>query len=178
MPKPYETPVDYIGRLFLLPDELKRLKGFVLWKLKPSNNGKKPGKVPYYIDGTTRKGTQGSPKDRERLATFADAANAFESGSYTGIGLAMLPEWGITAIDLDSHGKPVDPELQQMVVDTTYSERSPGLDGIRAFYKGSYPQFQNPDRGIEIYDKTQFLTVTGEVLNTMGIEPMPNWGRG
>ena len=175
--KPYQTPENYTDRVMMLPDELKKHKAYVQWKLKPDPDGGKPGKIPYYTNGETRTGTQGSPRDRQQLATFSDAIKKFDAADYAGLGLAMLPESNLTAVDLDSIGKNgVDPELRKMVEDTTYSERSPGHDGVRAFYEGHYPQFKNFDRGIEIYDKTQFLTVTGDALNTMGVEPMAGMG--
>lgn len=169
--QPYETPENYTDRLALVwPEDQQKINGYLLWRAEPSEKpGEKPRKVPYYTNGVKRNGTQGSPQDRKRLASFSDAIKAFDAGNYTGIGLAMLPEWDLTAVDLDSHGKPVDAKLSKMVIETTYAERSPGLDGIRGFYKGRYPRFKNAEIDIEIFDETQFVTITGDVLNTHGV---------
>ena len=87
-----------------IPADLKALKGWVVWqareKAKPQPN--KFDKVPYYPSGQMRKGTQGGEQDKARLGTFDEAHTAFNyDARYAGLGLAMLPDWGLVAFDGD-----------------------------------------------------------------------------
>jgi len=174
--KPYQTPENYIDQLTMgLPDELKRRKAFVVWKLKPGAKGKKPGKIPHYPNGRRRQGRQGTDTDLANLGTFQEAMKAFEQGNYAGIGIAMLPGMNLTAIDLDhcfvSDG--IKRELAPLVADT-YAEKSPGLDGVRAFYRGTYPKNQNHELGLEVFDAGQFVTITGLAINANPIIDIPD----
>jgi primase-polymerase (primpol)-like protein len=92
----YDNGKTYTDRLSMaLPDNLKGLKQYLLWRREPSKDaGKKDLKVPYYAKGVRRFGTQGSPEDRAGLVSFAEVLRVYESsnGRYAGIGIAMLPE--------------------------------------------------------------------------------------
>ena len=148
--------------------ELKSLKGWVVWKARERTNPKldKFDKVPFYPSGQLRKGTQGSEQDKTQLGTFEDALNIFkENECYAGLGLAMLPDWGLVAFDgdgcLNETGE-IDADVEGLT-SGTYTEVSPSGKGIRAFYKGTHPTTRK--NGREIYSVTQFVTVTGDVID-------------
>lgn len=151
-----------------IPADLKVIKGWLVWKAKEKANPK-PGKfdkVPFYPSGGLRNGTQGDDQDRARLGTFEQALAAFnETPRYAGLGLAMLPDWGLTAFDGDGcvndQGE-IDADVDELT-QGTYTEVSPSGRGIRAFYRGVHPTASNDNR--EIYSKTQFVTVTGDALD-------------
>jgi putative DNA primase/helicase len=151
-----------------IPADLKAIKGWVVWvakeKAKPQPG--KFDKVPFYPSGRVRKGTQGDARDLAWLGTFEQALTVFnESPRYAGLGLAMLPDWGLTAFDGDgcvNERGEIDADVDE-VTQGTYTEVSPSGTGIRAFYKGTHPTAKNGKR--EVYSVTQFMTVTGDALD-------------
>lgn len=166
-------------RLNMLPDELKRLNTWLLWKFEADPTGKKPRKVPYYASGRRRNGVNGGPEDRTNLASFNKVMEAFERGNYSGLGIAMLPENGLTGIDLDncmSNGE-INAALAPLV-EGTYREISPSGKGVRAFYQGKYDNRKHLEKGVEVFCSKGFLTVTGNRLNADGISPLSPKVRG
>ncbi len=176
-----------VTRLRALPADLRSLPAWLLWRRETGSEGGKPRKVPYYVGGGgRRRGEQGLPEDRARLATFDAAVSAFERGGFDGIGLAMLPEHGLVALDydgcVDEHGR-LDPRVAAQVIGS-YSEVSPSGRGLRAFWRGSLPDFK--DNGapserapLEVFCGKGFVTVTGNVtedckLFGASIEPLPD----
>ena len=73
----------------MFPVELTSRKQWLLWSFEKYEGDKKPRKVPYYINGKKRTGTQGSPEDLAQLATYQQAKNALEFGDYSGLGFAF-----------------------------------------------------------------------------------------
>lgn len=154
-----------------LPPELDQLKGFLTWRYERREGENKPRKVPYYVNGTRRRGQQGGPLDRANLATFEEARAAAKEQGSDGIGLAMLPDWGITALDFDrcfDKDGSLDSELM-MIAGLTYSEVSPSGTGLRAFVLGNLgnrKDIADPGRyGIEVFSSTGFVTLTGNVTD-------------
>jgi hypothetical protein len=157
-----------------LPDQIKNGRHFLLWKFKQVPGEKKPRKVPHYINGIQRNGTQGAPEDRAHLAPFGEALQALETGSYDGLGIAMLPDVGLVGVDLDNcfHDGVLNPEVAPLV-DGTYRELSPSGKGVRAFYLGEYQDRKHLDKGVEIFCKKGFLTLTGDRLTVDDVIPLP-----
>lgn len=160
-----------------LPPEIKKLKAWVVWKLEQRFGEAKPRKVPYYIDGRRRQGEQGVAEDVAALTTFDRACLACERGGYTGIGLALLPQWGVVAVDFDDvvvDGR-IHPEVAALV-ECTYSELSPSGKGVRAFFMGSVPANRKDNTGspqVEFFTSKGFVTVTGnvtDVCSLLGLE--------
>lgn len=151
-----------------IPADLKAIKGWLVWEAREKANPK-PGKfdkVPFYPTGQQRKGSQGSEVDKDRLGTFEQAHEAFkENPRYSGLGLAMLPDWGLVAFDgdgcLNEQGE-IDADVDDLT-QGTYTEVSPSGKGIRAFFKGAHKTVRKGSR--EIYSATQFVTVTGDALD-------------
>lgn len=77
-----------------VPNELRALKGWLLWKRGQAKPGGEFDKVPYYAPGGKRFGTQGIPEDLAKLATFDVALARLREGGYDGLGLPMLG-WGV-----------------------------------------------------------------------------------
>jgi hypothetical protein len=151
-----------------IPAELKAIKGWVVWKAgkKKKPHPDKFDKKPYYPSGQIRIGDQGNAEDKARLGTFDEALKAFQDGpQFAGLGLAMLPDWGLTAFDGDecmNDKGGIDADVDELT-QGTYTEVSPSGKGIRAFFTGTYPTGKKGNR--EIYSGTQFLTVTGDALD-------------
>ena len=166
-PRPNHIP----GPNGLPPAALRGLKGWLVWRFEQHRGETKPRKVPYYVSGGRRQGKQGAPADRAKLVTFDRAVAAAERQSFDGVGLAMLPDWGITALDFDYCVGP-DEELPPEVLDIvsrTYAEWSPSGKGVRAFVKGSLGNHKSHRDaryayGVELFSSSGFVTVTGNML--------------
>jgi len=173
---PVPTNVSVItpqNRDLVAPSELRDLQGWLIWRYETQPGTDKQLKVPYYADGGRRYGRQGGPDDRSKLVTFVAARDAAVRKGYTGVGLAMLPEFGVTALDFDKcvvNGR-LPPEVLA-IVGRTYAEWSPSGQGVRAFVKGNlgnHKSFADETRfGFETFSSTGFVTFTGNVL--AGIE--------
>lgn len=152
------------------PSLLKDIRGWLVWKFVQEPGGKKPLKVPFYTNGVLRNGKQGGAADRANFASFDEAVTAFETGSWTGIGFAMLPDWNLIGLDfdnvLDQEGKLLR-EVERLTIGT-YAEWSPSGKGVHAFMRGALADKKSRARqgifGFETFCSTGFLTFTGNVL--------------
>ena len=136
------------------PEPLRALPGWLIWRYETHSGEPKPRKVPYYVSGTRRHGQQGSPQDRAQLTTFAAARDAAMRLGFDGVGLAMLPEWGITAIDVDHCVDPDGnvPEDIEGIVQQTYAEYSPSGAGILLHRQPRQPQEPSHARALRPRD--------------------------
>lgn len=161
----------------VLPKALTDLKSWLVWRLVQKPGEKKPRKVPFYVDGGPRTGTQGTPEDRSRLASYERAVAACEKGKFSGVGMAILPGDGIVALDFDNcvENGVIDPRIADLV-SGTYAEFSPSGNGIRAFMLGDMlSRKDNADKAdrnadgtrkdgqfdIEFFGNSGFVTITG-----------------
>lgn len=153
------------------PDALRDLPGWLVWKFEP-NGDKKPRKMPYYISGAKRHWTQGTAADRKNLTTFDQAKAVALARGYEGVGLALMPEFGVSALDFDdcvSNGV-IDPVVESLTAGT-YTEFSPSGNGIRAFVTGSLGTGKSNPKdkstfGFEVFDCNGFVTFTGNLTDT------------
>ena len=165
-------PIAPHNTTVLAPAELRELQGWLMWRFEqdPDNPNGKPLKVPYYADGGKRHGQQGGIDDRGRMTTFAAARAAAAKRGFTGVGLALMPEFGITALDfdncVDAQGN-VPADIEE-ITSQTYAEYSPSGKGIRAFVRGSYGNRKSPtegnDYGFEVFTSNGFVTFTGNAM--------------
>lgn len=155
------------SRIASLPDELKKLPGWLVWRYEQVAGEKKPRKVPYYVAGGRRKGKQGSAADREKLAVFDAALRAFVNRNFDGVGLAMFADFGMVALDFDNcvDGGAVNPQVMDLV-SGTYAEYSPSGNGVRAFMVGDLGNHKSNEApfGFETFSSSGFVTVTGKSL--------------
>lgn len=149
------------------PEELKSLPGWLIWRYEQHPGEAKPRKVPFYVEGGRRFGQQGSPQDRGKLTTFAMARDEAMKRGFDGVGFALLPDWGLTALDFDKCVAPDGslPADITSIVSNTYSEYSPSGEGIRAFVRGNlgnHKSHAEGDRyGFETFNTNGFVTITG-----------------
>ncbi|KWW37661.1 hypothetical protein AU374_01428 [Cupriavidus metallidurans] len=155
-----------------VPDALKAIPGWLVWKFKPDpKRPGKPRKVPYYAESRTTRGDHGTALDRAQLVTFDEAQAAALRHQFDGVGLATLPEWGITALDfddcVDAAGN-VHPEVENCIAGT-YAEFSPSGSGVRAFVVGALPNRKShagaEHFGFETFHGSGYVTVTGRALD-------------
>jgi hypothetical protein len=113
------------------------------------------------------------------MTTFGAAHDAAARRGFTGDGLALMPELGITALDfdncIDEDGR-LPPEIEQ-IASQTYAEYSPSGKGIRAFVRGSFGNRKSPSEGnpygFETFSSKGFVTFTGNAMpytDLLGLE--------
>lgn len=152
------------------PSILKDIRGWLVWKFVSTPGDKKPRKVPYYVSGKVRTGTQGSEADRANLASFDQAVAACKVGSWTGVGFIMLPDWGLVGLDFDDavdEAGDLIPEVEHLIAGT-YAEWSPSGKGVHAFMRGAISDRKSRSQGgvfgFETFCSCGFLTFTGNAL--------------
>jgi len=154
-----------------LPQELKDLPQWLVWRFIQKDPAKKPSKVPFYVNGDPRRGDQGGDADRAQLADFESAHERMALSGYDGIGFAFLPGDGLIGIDLDAA---LPAERQQAIVGAcgTFAERSPSGAGVHIIGYGNTETFKSNDVGIEVFCGRQFFTMTGDNLRPeIGVIP-------
>ncbi len=146
------------------PSALKDLQGWLCWRYESVAAEVKPRKVPYYVNGGRRHGIQGRPEDRAKLTTFEAARAAAARRGMDGVGLALLADFNLVALDFDRCVGPdgIDPEVERLI-DSTYSEFSPSGQGVRAFMRGHLgnAKDQGGRFGFEVFSSSGFVTFTG-----------------
>lgn len=154
-----------------IPLALKMLKGWVVWRtteIDPATG--KFNKIPVYPrSGKNRHGEQGAPEDMANLGTWAEAGAAFQRDpSIAGAGFALLPEFGIVALDADHcvEGGNVRSDVAHLTAGT-YCEISPSGTGLRAFWRGAANNGKNHDSGFELFHTQGFVTVTGHQVENL-----------
>lgn len=159
----------------LVPKNLKRRRIWLLWREIPSPDGKKPKKVPCYVDGSPRKGELDVPADRKRLATFDNALAEYTAKrggrkAYAGLGIALgKADDGriMSGIDLDdclNDKGDLTPVAERILKAAagSYCEISPSGSGLKIFGFGDLGDNDNT-KGVEIYSRKRFFTVTGRL---------------
>lgn len=162
----------------VLPEELFELPVFLLWRLRPKPG--KPGKfdkIPHYASGVQRRGVNGSAEDRSQLVDLGDALAAYQRGGRDGIGMALLSDIPVWALDLDNcidaNGR-LSPLAQAAAESGSYCERSPSGRGIRAMYTGKAGMdAKNHEAGVEVFDSRGFVTLTGDTLTRDALTACP-----
>jgi AAA domain/Primase C terminal 2 (PriCT-2) len=159
------------------PSSLADLPAWLMWRLEHHDGEAKARKVPYYTNGRRRHGTQGAPPDRQALTTFAAARAAAARKGFDGVGLALLPDWGITALDFDAciTGGKLHPDVEAIAA-TSYAEYSPSGTGVHVLMQGLVGDQKSHARdgwpfGFESFSRKGFVTWTGnrlEIVDIMG----------
>ena len=161
------------------PSMLRSLPGWLVWRFEYFDNETKPRKMPYYISGIKRHGTQGLAPDKAQLVPFEAAKAAAIRMGYDGVGFATLAEFGIVALDFDDCVEPERMRIVEGLVAGTYAEYSPSGQGVRAFMRGnlgnrSLHKTKSADRfGFETFSTKGFVTFTGnrlEITDMCGAE--------
>ncbi len=150
-----------------VPGELVGRKQWLVWKFEPGETPeKKPRKVPYYVGGNRRLGTQGSPADRERLVVFGGAAEFAAAHDFDGVGFAFLPGDGLVGIDLDGMIDPESGEVSErgaaiVKACASYTELSPSGAGVHIICRGDAETTKSNKIGVEVFAGRQYFTFTG-----------------
>lgn len=150
-----------VGLFSNIPDELRRLKQWCLWKYEDAGAAK-PTKVPYQPNGRLV-----SVNEPTTWSTFEDCFNSFNTGGYSGIGFIFSDSDPYSFIDLDdAEGDNTVLERQLKVFHEfdSYSEVSPSGKGLHVIVKGKIPAGRRRSK-IEVYSSQRYATMTGNVYN-------------
>ena len=151
-----------------LPEAMRALPQWLLWRFEIDPKRPKPAKVPYYVNGRRRVGRQGDEADRHRLATFDVAIERLHKATqFDGLGFAFLPGDGLVGIDIDGAIDPVSGETSPMCTTLieacgSYTERSPSGKGVHIITRGATNIFKSNDIGLEVFCGAQFFTCSGD----------------
>lgn len=143
-----------------IPDELKALKQWFVWK----------NKIPLSVHGGS-----GSSTNPATWGTFDQAMKCYESGRYHGIGFAFAKDGGIVGIDLDNcfdEDGTLYLDAQRVVKDlSSYTEYSVSGKGLHIIIKGHMGGTGKKPGSLEVYSSGRYFTVTGHVYGTpSGVE--------
>ena len=134
------------------------------WTAEPRGNGKMH-KAPRHPNG----GWKLSVTQPSQWASFGDVVHAYEAGNFDGIGILLTTACGLVGIDIDDWPTVLTAHdsITQTLVEFQraggHVELSPSGNGLRAFLRGTLGSTGRKSGGLEIYDNTRFLTVTGHV---------------
>lgn len=149
-----------------IPEELRLRPQWVAWRAIEKPGGKLD-KHPY----NTRTGRRASTTDLLTWSPFEDVMEAYEAGTYDGIGFVLCSADPFTGIDLDhcvnisTGGAWIAKWARQIVEEfASYAEVTPSGTGLHIIVKGELPGRGGKRGSIEMYDMKRFFTVTGRVL--------------
>ena len=149
------------------PEELKKLKRWVGYRLVPDKDGGKPRKVP--INAVT--GNNAKSNDPATWCDYQTAKDAADQYGYNGIGFMFVKEDGFVGIDVDHCYDSETNTFNEVATaimgkQPTYMEFSPSGDGIHLWFKGEKPKgaSKNTETGVEMYDSVRYFTVTEKPL--------------
>ena len=164
-----------------IPEEMKTLKNWVVWKYENRKTSKgeiKKTKVPYQVNGKKAKST--NPDTWESFENVIKTLDRFPD-KFDGVGFVFSQDSGIMGLDFD-HVKDHetgewDPEaLKEIKSLNSYTEISPSGEGVHVIVKGMVPLEpdkdgkigtgkNNQELGREMYHSGRFFTITGNVLS-------------
>lgn len=150
-----------------IPEELKQLSKWVLWRAEWEPKQQVYTKVPY--------GTQGYKASSTNASTwieFQDVVSLCDSDEqYNGIGFVLSNDDDYIVLDIDnavdSNTGQLQTDLAIEMTELTYCELSPSGTGLHCFFKGVLPdnrKKKRKDLDIELYDSSRFMTVTGHTI--------------
>ena len=148
-----------------LPDEMKKMEKFVLWRLEPAPNRPKPIKRPL----SARHGYPIAITQLDVGVTLDEALKATKRFDVSGIGFLLDAETkakGITCIDLDNcfnEDKSLCEWAEEIVkkFPKAYVEMSQSGRGLHLFFKSNFQHDGRRKGGIEIYTCKRYIAVTG-----------------
>lgn len=159
-------PMPALGpaELAAIPDELKQLPQWVLWRYE--RRADKRTKVPFIADRSGRRASSTNPNTWRPWSVAVVLAKPCE----TGLGFVFKAGGGYVGIDLDHARDPVTGVIEPWAADLVrrldgYAELSPSGTGIHIIVRGVLPDGRRRKGQIEMYDRARFFTVTGQVVH-------------
>lgn len=147
-----------------IPEELRRLHQWVVWRYEMTDAGK-PTKLPY----NPVTGRLASVTDPSTWCDFMTCVNATWNG-YNGIGFVFSSSDPYCGIDLDYTEDADDYARQRKIFEhtTSYAELSPSGNGLHIICRARVPHGRKR-ASIEIYSQERYFTFTGNVYRAAPI---------
>ncbi len=145
-----------------IPETLKNLSQWVLWRGVWNAEKNRWEKKPYRVNGSLASST-----DPNTWTSFDEAVIAYKKGGFSGIGFVVTDQDSIVGFDVDhcvENGVIADWAKAIIEAMNCYWEISPSGTGIRIFLKGKLPPGGRKKGNVECYETGRFLTVTGHKL--------------
>lgn len=149
-----------------IPEELKELPQWVLWRAEWNNKRQQYEKVPYSFSGY-----RASSTNKDTWTIFDAIHNLYEENNlYDGIGFMLSDNDKYIVLDIDNaidENGQINTDLALEMTELTYCEMSPSGTVLHCFFKGELPEQRKKKRSdldIELYDNARFMTVTGESI--------------
>jgi primase-polymerase (primpol)-like protein/Asp-tRNA(Asn)/Glu-tRNA(Gln) amidotransferase C subunit len=143
-----------------IPEELKRLDQWVVWRLK--RRADKTTKIPYSLDGSKAKSN-----DPRTWTSFKNAFEYYASGKSDGVGFVFAGGGGLVGIDLDKcvdeSGMIVPQALKIVETVDSYSEFSVSGKGLHIIVRADLSRGIKTEL-VEVYPHGRYFTVTGNVF--------------
>lgn len=159
--------VSVTGHYRNIPDELKELDRWIVWKSEERGDGKtKVPLAPWATDGI-RTIDKSNPWT---WASFDTAVDWAQKTPHWGLGFVFTDNEDIVGIDLDGHvedGNLSDTANEIVDLVDSYTEVSPSGTGLHIICRGELPPGmanKNESAGVEIYDNGRYFTFTGRSI--------------
>jgi putative DNA primase/helicase len=161
MDKPTALKVQFEN----IPMSLKKIPRWVLWRFVEvgEEQNKRWAKLPIQLNGSSASST-----NPNTWSDYLAVQEAYQSGDFEGVGFVFDGTDSIMGIDLDDcvvdgvlddHAKTIMAKVEG------YAEISPSGTGIKIFTRAQLNSAHvDHDKGLEIYPKGRYFTVTGHVL--------------
>jgi Family of unknown function (DUF5906) len=162
--KPIPIRPDFAG----IPEELKALPNWVMWKyMPPKANGQKWRKVPCRPDGRTAITT-----DRSTWRPFDECCAAYVGGGFDGVGFVFdgkVGPDGLCYVGVDFDACIEDGKLHPLAASrikplNTHTETSVSGTGIHCIARAKPLDHSVKSAGVEIYSDKRYFTFTGCTL--------------
>lgn len=149
-----------------IPEELKELPQWVLWRAEWDNKQQEYKKVPYKSGGYKASSTRS-----DDWSSFNHVDEVLKNNDlYEGIGFVLSKGDNYVVLDIDNaidENSQINSDLALEMTELTYCEMSPSGTGLHCFFKGELPEQRKKKRtdlDIELYNDVRFITVTGESI--------------
>jgi len=150
-----------------IPDEMKALKNWVLWKYtdrKNSNGEIKKTKEPYQVNG--KKAESDNPDTWESIENVIKTLKRYPD-KYNGIGFMFSKDSGIMGLDFDHIRDPVNGKWDTEAIEeikslNSYAELSPSGTGAHVICYAGIPGKHRREGPREMYEAGRYFTVTGD----------------
>mgnify|MGYP005846911721 CR=1 FL=1 len=140
-----------------IPDELKSLPCWILWKPTWDADKEKWNKIPLQVSNPDKGASTTAPEDWVDFETAVGVARREDCG----IGFVFTADYGIVGIDFD---KSLESETFKRWIQNfdSYTEISPSGNGYHVYVFGKLESgFNNRNDHVEAYFQGRYFTVTG-----------------
>lgn len=147
-----------------IPEELKKLNKWVLWRAEWDDKKEDYKKVPYATSGK-----RASSTNSDTWNSFNNVIDILENeNNFSGIGYVLNTDDDYICLDIDdavdTNTGQLTSDLALEMINLTYCEYSPSGTGLHCFFKGQLTEERKKKRtnlNIELYDRSRFMTFTG-----------------